>query len=51
MFHCVYVSHIICLFIHHWALRLLSVLTSVNNAAVNMGMQVSFQVTDCVLFR
>ena len=36
---------------HQWTLRLLSVLASVNTAAVNVGVQIAFQVTDFVLFR
>ena len=44
-------ERLICPSMHQWTLRLLSVLASINTAAVNVGVQIAFQVTDFVLFR
>ena len=46
---CVYVPHLLYPFLYKWALRLLPYL--VNNAAVNVGVHISFQSSFLVFFR
>ena len=47
----VYIPHFLYPFIYQWPLRLLSYLGYCNNAAVNMGMHISFWVTVFIFFR
>lgn len=41
IFRCMYMPHFVCPHIRQWALRLLPPLALVNNAAVNLGVQIS----------
>ena len=43
IFHFIYMSHLLYLFIYWWTFRLFPILAIVNNAAVNTGVHVSFQ--------
>ena len=51
VFQCVCVSHLLYLFMFWWTLRLLPYLAIINNAAVNIGVHVSFQISGFVFFR
>ena len=43
IFHCMYVSHLLYLFICGWTFRCFSCLSIVNNAAMNISVHISFQ--------
>ena len=51
IFHCIYVPHLLYPFTYWWTLRLLPFLGIVNNAVMNIGMHMSFQIRVLHFFR